>query len=192
MKVGNYEIKDELLMKTLSKIFFVLFYIALSCCTAYAATESYQPEYNGAYSMKADGTPMTLINHDDATQPTYQEVIDFLKTDQTDAADKENYDCVDRAEQVHNNAEACGIECGVVDVFFKRCKVGNTVYRSGHECNVFNTVDRGLVYTDCTQGDWIACVEEGEKYTLMSIYDDKTASLTGYRNTKVKETMRFW
>jgi hypothetical protein len=44
---------------------------------------------------------------------------------------------------VHNNAEAAGIRAASVSVDFEGDEVG-------HACNAFDTIDKGLVYIDCT------------------------------------------
>jgi len=46
---------------------------------------------------------------------------------------------------VHNNAEAAGIKAAWISIYFE----GDD---EGHACNAFQTVDRGLIYIDCTSG----------------------------------------
>ena len=49
------------------------------------------------------------------------------------------------AQEVHNNAEARGIRSAWVAIDFKDDPDGH-----GHALNAFNTVDKGLVFIDCT------------------------------------------
>ena len=95
-----------------------------------------------------DGEPIGLINNPNATNPTYAELKAFVEEDTTDTNDylehpRIGYVCADFAEDVHNNAEAAGIRAASVSVDFEE---GG----EGHALNAFDTIDRGLVYIDCT------------------------------------------
>ncbi len=113
-----------------------------------------QPNYVGA-----DGHHIKLIDNPNATDPTYQELIDFIASDSTDQKryEKGVYVCSDYAEDVHNNAEAAGIKAAWVVVCFADDEIR-------HSCNVFNTTDKGLIYIDCTESDSWAHCETGEEY----------------------------
>lgn len=91
------------------------------------------------------GESARLINNSEATRPTWQELMDFLVTDATDQREYNinSYACVAFAEELHNNAEATGIEAAFVAVQFEDREIG-------HALNAFNTTDRGLVFIDCT------------------------------------------
>lgn len=96
---------------------------------------------NGAVAMGADGRPIILNYNPQAVDPTYQQLVDFIHSD---ATDQEPYIddvrvCADFAEEVYNNAEAQGIRAGYA-----------SLEGANHALNVFNTVDMGLVYVDCT------------------------------------------
>ena len=118
---------------------------------------------NGAIEVGGDGEPIELINNPNATNPTYAELIAFIESDTTDehlytssalvyfGAAKVSYICSDFAEDVHNNAEAAGIRAAWVGIDFE----GGD---EGHALNAFETMDRGLVYIDCTGEDPIARV----------------------------------
>ena len=89
-----------------------------------------------------------LINNPQATNPTRQQLLSFLASDQTD---KENYDAIFHpcgvfAEKIHNNAEAAGIKAAWVAFDF-----GDLA--DGHACNAFQTTDCGLIFVDCTGED---------------------------------------
>jgi hypothetical protein len=93
----------------------------------------------------ADGHKITLHNNETAINPTYQQMVNFIKSDKTDEIpyDYSNFANTDFAERVHNNAEAAGYKCAWVDL----CFINGG---AAHACNAFNTVDRGLVFVDCT------------------------------------------
>jgi hypothetical protein len=97
------------------------------------------------YYIGADGEPIELVNNPNSTDPTYQEMITFLKSDKTDEIeyDPDNFMCGDFAQTVHNKAEAAGIRAAWVSIDF-------TGFTVGHACNAFNTTDRGLIFVDCT------------------------------------------
>lgn len=97
------------------------------------------------YETGADGHRITLCNNKTAIDPTYQQLTDFVKSDKTDEIpyNYSGFACTDFAESVHNNAEAAGYKCAWVDINFIN-------HGAAHSCNAFNTVDRGLVFIDCT------------------------------------------
>lgn len=88
-----------------------------------------------------------LMENPDAHNPTYQELLDFLSTDNTvnNKYDNPNFTCADFAVELQNHAESQGIQCGYTGLNF----VGK---ENGHAIDVFNTVDDGLVYVDTTGG----------------------------------------
>lgn len=110
-----------------------------------AEPDMVHPENSEFYYVGASGEPIELINNQNSTDPTYQEMLTFLKSDRTDEIkyDSDSFMCGDFAEAVHNNAEEAGIRAAWVSIDFKG-------YTSGHACNAFNTTDRGLVFVDCT------------------------------------------
>jgi YHS domain-containing protein len=109
------------------------------------------PQYiyeDGKVLVGGDGKPIILIDNPDAIDPTYAELLAFIQQDTTDANNYLEdsligYVCADFAEDVHNNAEAAGIRAASVSVDFEGDE-------KGHACNAFNTIDKGLVYIDCT------------------------------------------
>lgn len=94
-----------------------------------------------------DGHPITLRNYTDAKNPTYQQLLTFLKSDRTDEIpfQTNKFMTADYAETLHNNAEKSGIRCAFVRISLKT-NTGN-YYR---DLNAFETSDRGIVYIDCT------------------------------------------
>lgn len=147
-----------------------------------------------------DGEPIVLINNPNATDPTYGELVNFIRWDTTnqdpyfDFGEHIAYFCTDFAETLHNNAEANGIRAAWVSIDFQNIK-------GGHALNAFETTDRGLVYIDCTgrslgsyqklaspseklhpipnsaistRGDTIAYIKIGRKYGRIQIDQAKS------------------
>ena len=143
---------------------------------------------NGEIECGGDGKAIILDNNPDAVNPSFDELIAFVKTDPTDTKDyiaegSNAYVCADFAEEVHNNAESVGIKAAWVGITFE-----NTA--EGHAINAFQTTDKGIVYIDCTSGgktqvgddiinswDTIAYVQIGSKYGVIHV--DRAESL-GY------------
>ncbi|MCJ7515397.1 MAG: hypothetical protein MUO89_05460 [Dehalococcoidia bacterium] len=86
--------------------------------------------------QKASSNEYTLRN------PAYLEVKTFLAQDPTSSNTyiEDNYVCVDFAAAVKNNAEAQGIRCAIVDIFYPD--------GYGHTIIAFDTIDRGLIYIE--------------------------------------------
>ncbi len=181
-------------------------------------TVTENPRYiyeDGALHVGADGKPIELIPNPDATNPTYAELVAFIKEDTSDSkAYSEGVEsqggiilarvCADFAEDVHNNAEAKGIRAAWVSIKFE----GKD---EGHALNAFETTDRGLVYVDCTGAslaerfrqvleasssqtpspkptsrDKIAYVEIGKEYGCIDIDKAKSPSYSFYDEYKQK------
>ena len=137
---------------------------------------------------KASGSQVCLVNYKNATDPTWDELIAFLHSDDTDeqSYNEDEFVCSDFAEMLHNNAEVSGTKAAYVGVEF--------VEGEGHALTAFNTTDKGLVYVDCTSGfsspviaeltyseegracahDKVAYVVEGNEYGVISM--DKATS----------------
>jgi hypothetical protein len=115
------------------------------------------------------GESARLVNNDEASPPTWQELMAFLEADTTDQKpyNINSFACVAFAEELHNNAEAAGIEAAFVAVQFEGSEVG-------HALNAFNTTDRGLVFIDCTSP-----VQSDTPYLHMLGLDDEGVGDTG-------------
>ncbi len=101
---------------------------------------------DNTYYTNATGATMKIHNNPNAHNPTYQELYNFIVyQDDTDKIpyNPNSFVCIDYGVKVHDNAEKANISSGVV-IF------GFSDFVDGHVCNVFNTIDRGLVYIDCT------------------------------------------
>lgn len=99
--------------------------------------------YLGGYLIGGDGHRIELFNNPEAKNPTWSELVAFLRQDTTDEHYYEplSFVCADFAEMLHNNAEVVGVRAAYVHVGLGTAR---------HACNAFDTVDRGLLYIDCT------------------------------------------
>jgi hypothetical protein len=161
-----------------------------------------QLPYNGTYGFR-----VILDNNPDATDPTWDQVVAFLKADKTDEAEYVTGDfmCGSFAQEVHNNAEKAGIRAAWVGIDL----AGKSI---GHAVNAFNTTDRGLVFTDSTGqtaqaydmallkpeavdggngdspagGDRVAYVEKGKELGFISLIVNPSPDYSYYENYSVQ------
>jgi hypothetical protein len=132
---------------------------------------------DGRIESGADGKPIILTNNSTAEDPTFDELMTFIKVDATDSREyiEGAFVCADFAEMVHNNAEAAGIRAAWVGLTFNGTE-------EGHALNAFETTDKGLIFIDCTNSgitngqsngsrncDAIAYIEEGKKYGVLLV-----------------------
>ncbi|RPJ79347.1 MAG: hypothetical protein EHM20_01680 [Alphaproteobacteria bacterium] len=95
---------------------------------------------NNVCTVGGNGQVITLTNYNNAVNPTYDQLIAFLKTDRTDEKPyTSTYVCSDFAKTLHDSAEKSGISAGWVGA--NGCN---------HAFNVFQTTDQGTIYIDCT------------------------------------------
>ena len=135
-----------------------------------------------SYYVGADGHRITLLVNESAVNPTFQQLVDFTKADKTNEIpyNSSSFVCGDYAELVQNNAEMSGYRCAWVSIDF----TGETaetdpvtgIVKIGHACNLFNTVDKGLIGIDCTQGTLT-----GSSATTMSLdmWDSEVSLIVG-------------
>lgn len=160
--------------------------------TANASYVTVHPHEGNTYWVGADGHKISLINNNDATNPTYSQLISFIKKDKTDERTYKpgKFTCGDFAEIVHNNAEKAGIKAAWVTIDFKENS-------KGHVCNAFKTTDKGLVYVDCTgsyphkSGNWDSTVklQVGKSYKPTTLF---RSGFTYYSMGTVKSFGRYW
>jgi hypothetical protein len=93
------------------------------------------------------GRTVEIVEHKNVSAASFQGLLSFLKNDSvnnTKVCSATDNNCVDFAARLHNNAEACGINCSIVTFWYKD--------RGGRDCdhaiNAFLTTDRGVVYVD--------------------------------------------
>lgn len=132
----------------LSVLFFIIVLLTInSISNKYNNEDDFLTVFHDAHpnSNYIESKPIKLINNPEAVDPTWEELYEFLLSDDTD----ENYyieyeyECGNFAEDVHNNAEAIGIKAAWVGIWFVDDDIG-------HALNAFNVVDLGLVYVDCS------------------------------------------
>jgi hypothetical protein len=122
--------------------------ICLTVSTVSASTE-YTPKINNGFVLKGDGTEVRLINNENAKNPTYDELIEFIENDSTDIIpyQKNVWTCGHYATAVHNNAEKAGIRAGIVITKSKNWS---------HGFNIFEVQDGKTTRTvliDCMEFD---------------------------------------
>ena len=137
------------------------FCIILTLLSAIAACTSYQSGYKI-----------------ELRDPTYQEALLFIESDQTDKHQygKEKYTCVNFATDFRNNALKAGYRCGYVLVYFpatghltKLIDRPNSITNWSHALNCFNTTDYGLIFIE-PQEDEIVTLTCGQPYWARTKY----------------------
>jgi hypothetical protein len=93
----------------------------------------------------------------DIRDPTYQEALLFMASDQTDQNVylSGQYTCENFASELKDSAFWTGFRCGYVIVNFDA--------GIGHAINVFNTTDRGMIFVE-PQNDEIVTLTVGQHY----------------------------
>jgi hypothetical protein len=150
-----------------------------------------------ASDVNPNADRVSLVNNSAAVNPTWNQLYNFIKSDQTDrkAYVLDSYDCKDFSRDVHNNAEKAGIRAAWVAIKFK----GETI---GHACNAFKTVDRGLVFIDCTgvepgnnglySCDKSVAVKLGSAYQPAVMFSDPYWRVTWYPMGTVDDIRVYW
>jgi hypothetical protein len=127
---------------------FGLIFIFLAGSFAYYTF--FTPEYKVhlPYKEKGEFSDLVITNVRAAKDPTFDQLLTFLKDDDTDTrfAGDPDFGYGRALVQLHDNAERQGIRCGIVVVKF----AAHPGELYGME--VFNTVDYGQVLVDCTGG----------------------------------------
>lgn len=114
------------------------------------ALEDQLAELQVSYDGLLAGHGYTIVD------PTYKEMLAFLKEDRTDRREyvEGEYVCEDFSKDVCNNAEENGIRCAFVAMGYPE---------GGHAIVAFNTIDEGLVYIE-SQSDEIVEPVVGKRY----------------------------
>ncbi len=117
------------------------------------------------------GQHPVLLENSTAHDPSYGELLNFLKNDDTvkNKYVSPNFTCADFAQELQNHAESDGIRCGFAGISFLNSKYG-------HAMDVFDTTDKGLVYVDTTSGEVHISknIHPGARYDNMGIISDVT------------------
>ena len=95
--------------------------------------------------------------------PTYREVITFLRKDETDENkyEEDTYICSHFARDVCNNAEASGLRCAIVLLRYPG---------GGHSLIAFDTIDKGLLFFEPQFDDKVKLVT-GKRYSQQNGYE---------------------
>ena len=115
-------------------------------------SEGYQLGYDEGYVQGVlDGAGSGWYLRD----PTYDEAIDFINSDETDENEyTPDYVCYDFTADFASNAFQMGYRCGFVYIEFTD---------SAHAIACFNTTDMGLIYIE-PQNDKIVTIAIGQTY----------------------------
>jgi len=94
--------------------------------------------------------------------PTYKQMVSFLRWDKTDRNkyDEDSYVCSHFARDVCNNAEAEGLRCAFVNLRFPE---------GGHSIIAFDTIDKGLVYFEPQFDDEVEVIID-QSYSRLNNY----------------------
>jgi len=144
----------------------------ISAMSDLAGTSGTEPviKYNVITDKEnALGEHPVLMENSSAQDPSYQELLNFLKEDDTVKSKyvSPNFTCADFAQEMQNNAESQGIRCGFAGISFFNSKYG-------HAMAVFDTTDMGLLYVDATGGEVQISknICPGARYDNMGIISD--------------------
>lgn len=137
---------------------------------------------NGNRELGGNYRPIELINNSNAKNPSWGELVTFIRKDTTDSnlfieTFYWSYVCSDYAEYLHNNAEAAGIRAAWVGIDFEE---GDP----GHALNAFQTIDKGLVFIDCTSLDTVAYVEKGKELGHIDLDEAYSPAYSYYGKNK--------
>jgi hypothetical protein len=142
--------------------------------------EGYQSGYQSGLQAGYTPSPEQKTSNVYTLQnPTYQEMKTFLAQDPTNTNTyvEDTYVCVDFAAAVTNNAEAKGIRCAVVDIFYPD--------GYGHTIIAFDTTDKGLIYIE-PQFDQEVKLVVGRSYSQVNNFT------TAPRDDTIKRYLVVW
>ncbi|NQT72031.1 MAG: hypothetical protein HQ553_04585 [Chloroflexi bacterium] len=138
-----------------------------------------------------------LINNSHAKDVSWDVLRAFLMEDATNEETySEEVACGEFAEKVHNNAESEGIKSAIAVINLKSTEP--------HALNAFNTIDKGLIYIDCTGPereyekahsylyDKVAYVSIGKELGFMSIGRKPVFSYDVYEFRKEMYKSNIW
>jgi predicted nuclease with TOPRIM domain len=113
---------------------------------------SYDEGYDAGY---AQGTEDLIETGYYSMDPTYNETIAFIESDDTDQNDyTSDYVCYDFTADLISNAAQLGYRCGFVYIEFST---------SAHAIACFDTIDAGLIFIE-PQNDEIVDIAVGQPY----------------------------
>ncbi|MCJ7521334.1 MAG: hypothetical protein MUP21_03855 [Dehalococcoidia bacterium] len=139
-------------------------------------TVYYTQVFDVLNAARGNGVPVMLYENPNAIDLSWEQLKRFLSNVNTDEQPyiADLFVCADFAAMLHDRAETAGIKSAYVSVDF--------LDGPGHALDAFNTVDRGLVYIDCTGRGLNTVTSDGISGSGgASVSYDKVAYLsTGY------------
>ena len=117
--------------------------------------------------------------------PTYSEMMRFLKDDDTDKAEyiKGEYECTGFATDLCNRAEEKGVRCAYVSIRFPDGR--------GHAVVAFDTIDKGLIYIEPQYDDFVEIEISKPFYKCVVPTGDYTYEKPAYDDT-IEEVLVAW
>jgi len=145
--------------------------LSISAILGYVLVDRRKPR---AQYVNPDGKPVILLHSDAAIDPTFEQLVEFLRNDQTEKLKyiPGKFVCSNFAETLQHNATRVGYRCGWVAINFSHGA-------PSHSCNAFNTSDRGLIFVDCIGNDSIVDISPKKIYQPQSIIDDTKCEAMG-------------
>ena len=119
--------------------------------------------------------------------PTYNEVRNFILSDTTDEHEYISgiYDCKNFAKDVNNNAKNLGIRCCFVFLYFYDTDTGHVIVG-------YNTIDRGMVYVDPQNDEFVENLVVGNEYWTECVIPSGPYTYEDVPNDTIKEIIIFW
>ncbi|HEX75532.1 MAG TPA: hypothetical protein G4O12_02995 [Dehalococcoidia bacterium] len=123
-------------------------------------SQGYQVGYETGYQA---GLKEGAISGYNLRNPTYREMKEFLAQDTTDSKKYigDEYVCSDFCAEVNNNAEAQGIRCAIVSIYYPE--------GYGHNIVAFETTDKGLKFIEPQFDDEVDLIV-GKSYSQINNY----------------------
>jgi hypothetical protein len=159
-----------------------LFTASCDNLTAYKSSvmTTYIYDKNDRPICGANGAPVNMANSKEAINPTWEQLVYFLKCDDTDKQQyiDDKFNCVDYAEMLQNDATKAGWKAAIVGIHLYDDFTDNV---TGHAINAFQTTDRGLVYIDSTRSknetardvEKLVKVEVGKQYKATYVFPSR-------------------
>lgn len=133
-------------------------------------------------------TPPPISLQQQLTNPTYQQMLDFLLQDDTDLHPYEypTFVCEDFAKMLQDHAQKLGWRCVLVTVQLNGYPDPYNLgipSNTGHALNAFQTTDKGLIYIDSTRTmglgpfiqDSIVDITIGQQYIPVLLFPPELA-----------------
>ena len=137
-----------------------------------------------------------IVHNNNSQNVTFERVYRFLENDTTDLDykyDKENFDNLDYAIVIKNNAEVQGIRCGIAEITYQQIheKSGWNIYV--YYANSWIMPDGDVLLTDSSVGgDSFIFFEPTGKQFFQYINNDTMFEHPNTMNITAKDVMYYW